>query len=34
MLASYKCPRYVEFRAALPLTATGKLFKKELKNNL
>lgn len=34
MLASYKCPRYVEFRAVLPLTATGKLLKKELKNNL
>lgn len=34
ILASYKCPRYVEFRDVLPLTATGKLFKKELKNNL
>jgi len=32
-LAGYKCPRSVAFRDALPLTATGKLLKKELKLN-
>ena len=31
-MASYKCPRTVEFRAeALPLSATGKVLKKELR---
>ncbi len=29
-LAAYKYPRYVEFRAALPMTATGKILKREL----
>lgn len=31
-LASYKYPRTVEFCATLPMTATGKLLKKELRN--
>ena len=29
-LASYKYPRYVEFRSELPMTATGKILKREL----
>ena len=29
-LAAYKYPRYIEFRAALPMTATGKILKREL----
>jgi len=29
-LASYKYPRYIEFRTALPMTATGKILKREL----
>jgi len=29
-LASYKCPRSVEFRDTLPMTATGKILKREL----
>jgi long-chain acyl-CoA synthetase len=29
-LAAYKCPRIVEFRAQLPLSAAGKVAKKEL----
>lgn len=31
-LAAYKYPRVVEFKTSLPMTATGKLLKKELKN--
>ncbi len=30
-LASYKYPRVVEFRAELPMTATGKILKRELR---
>jgi long-chain acyl-CoA synthetase len=30
-VATYKCPRYIEFTKALPMTATGKILKKELK---
>jgi len=30
-MASYKYPRYVEFRDALPMTATGKILKRELR---
>ncbi|MFN8061612.1 MAG: long-chain fatty acid--CoA ligase [Vicinamibacterales bacterium] len=30
-LAAFKCPRYVEFRASLPMTATGKILKRELR---
>ena len=30
-MASYKYPRVVEFREALPMTATGKILKRELK---
>lgn len=30
-MASYKYPRIVEFREALPMTATGKILKKELR---
>ena len=29
-MASYKYPRVVEFRDALPMTATGKILKREL----
>ena len=29
-MASYKYPRQVEFRDALPMTATGKILKREL----
>ena len=29
-LASYKYPRYIEFRTTLPMTATGKILKREL----
>jgi long-chain acyl-CoA synthetase len=29
-MASYKYPRTVEFREALPMTATGKILKREL----
>ncbi|MFZ2488017.1 MAG: long-chain fatty acid--CoA ligase [Anaerolineae bacterium] len=29
-LAAYKYPRYIEFRTALPMTATGKILKREL----
>ena len=29
-LASYKYPRTIEFRSALPMTATGKILKREL----
>lgn len=31
-LAVYKCPRAVEFRRELPLNATGKVLKQELRN--
>ena len=31
-LASYKYPRYIEFRSQLPMTATGKILKRELKD--
>ena len=30
-MASYKYPRHVEFREALPMTATGKILKRELR---
>jgi len=30
-IASYKYPRFVEFRETLPLTATGKILKRELR---
>jgi acyl-CoA synthetase (AMP-forming)/AMP-acid ligase II len=30
-LAHFKCPRSVEFLAALPKTATGKVLKKDLR---
>jgi len=33
-MAVYKYPRIVEFRDALPMTATGKILKKELKAEL
>jgi len=33
-LASYKCPRAVEFRAALPRTETGKLSKVAIRAEL
>ena len=29
-MAAYKYPRIVEFRDALPMTATGKILKREL----
>jgi long-chain acyl-CoA synthetase len=29
-MAAYKYPRIVEFRHTLPLTATGKILKREL----
>ncbi len=29
-MASFKYPRIVEFRDALPMTATGKILKREL----
>jgi len=29
-MATYKCPRVVEFRDTLPMTATGKILKREL----
>jgi len=31
LMASYKYPRIIEFRSSLPMTATGKILKKELK---
>jgi len=31
-MAAYKYPRIVEIRASLPMTATGKILKKELKS--
>lgn len=33
-MSSYKCPRYVEFREALPTLATGKLLRRQLKEEL
>jgi long-chain acyl-CoA synthetase len=30
-MASYKYPRTVEFREALPMNATGKILKRELR---
>jgi acyl-CoA synthetase (AMP-forming)/AMP-acid ligase II len=30
-IASYKCPRSVEFRADMPLSAAGKLLKYKLR---
>ena len=30
-MASYKYPRFVEFRETLPMTATGKILKRELR---
>jgi len=30
-LASYKCPRFFELRETLPMTATGKILKRELR---
>ena len=30
-LAAYKCPRVIEFRAALPKGPTGKILKRELR---
>ncbi len=31
-LAAYKYPRFIEFRSDLPMTATGKILKRELKD--
>lgn len=31
-IASYKYPRHIEFLAAMPMSATGKILKKELRN--
>lgn len=33
-LASYKYPRHIEFRESLPMTATGKILKKELRKEM
>jgi long-chain acyl-CoA synthetase len=30
-IAGYKCPKSVEFRDALPLSAAGKILKRELR---
>ena len=30
-IASYKYPRHIEFLSALPMSATGKILKKELR---
>jgi long-chain acyl-CoA synthetase len=30
-LADYKYPRFIEFRAELPMNATGKVLKSELR---
>ena len=30
-MAAYKYPRAIEFRDALPMTATGKILKRELR---
>jgi long-chain acyl-CoA synthetase len=31
-MAAYKYPRYIEFRDSLPMTATGKILKRELRD--
>ena len=31
-IAAYKCPRHIEFVEALPMSATGKILKKDLRN--
>ena len=31
IMAGYKYPRLVEFRDSLPMTATGKILKRELR---
>ena len=31
-IASYKYPRHIEFLAAMPMSATGKILKKKLRN--
>lgn len=33
-IARYKCPKSIEFRDALPLSATGKILKRELRQSL
>ncbi len=33
-ISSYKCPKYVEFRDSLPTLATGKLLRRQLKEEL
>ncbi len=33
-ISSYKCPKYVEFRQTLPTLATGKLLRRQLKEEL
>ncbi|MGB5927763.1 MAG: long-chain fatty acid--CoA ligase [Cyclobacteriaceae bacterium] len=33
-MAAYKYPRHIEFRDSLPMTATGKILKKELKGEV
>ncbi len=33
-ISSYKCPKYVEFRESLPTLATGKLLRRQLKEEL
>ena len=33
-LAKYKCPKRVEFRASLPRTDAGKLYKRQLRDEL
>jgi long-chain acyl-CoA synthetase len=30
-MAAFKYPRYIEFRDALPMSATGKVLKRELR---
>jgi long-chain acyl-CoA synthetase len=30
-MAAYKYPRMIEFRDSLPMTATGKILKREIK---
>jgi long-chain acyl-CoA synthetase len=32
-IASYKCPRLIEFTKALPMSATGKILKRELRKH-
>jgi long-chain acyl-CoA synthetase len=33
-IAAYKCPRFIEFTNALPMSATGKILKRELRSSL